>query len=70
MKFAGKLVTLASALALGGVACAQDDVVTVEMNTEAGAITIELYPRKAPVTVANFLHFMACSNAGCSFPEL
>lgn len=58
MKSAGRLATLAAALVLGSGACAQDDVVTVEMVTGAGAITIELYPDKAPVTVANFLRYV------------
>lgn len=50
---------LFAALMLGGAACAQDDdTVTVEMRTEAGDITIELYPDRAPVTVANFLRYV------------
>ncbi len=34
------------------------DTVTVVMNTSAGDIRIELYPRAAPVTVENFLRYV------------
>jgi len=59
MKKTGLPATLIAALMLCGAACAQDDdAVTVEMRTEAGDITIELYPDRAPVTVANFLRYV------------
>lgn len=59
MKKTGLPAALIAALTLGGAACAQDDdVVTVEMLTEAGDITIELYSDRAPVTVANFLRYV------------
>ena len=59
MNAARMSAALVAALMLGGAACAQDDdAVAVEMRTEAGIITIELYPDRAPVTVANFLRYV------------
>ena len=48
-----------AALALAA-ACSERaaDAPRVVMETEAGAIVIELYPDKAPLTVANFLHYV------------
>jgi peptidyl-prolyl cis-trans isomerase A (cyclophilin A) len=37
---------------------ARDSVVRVRIDTDAGAITAELNPSKAPVTVANFLRYV------------
>jgi len=37
---------------------AQDDAVQVIMKTTLGDMTVELYPDKAPVTVANFLKYV------------
>jgi peptidyl-prolyl cis-trans isomerase A (cyclophilin A) len=34
------------------------EVVTVQMQTSAGNITLELYPDAAPLTVANFLNYV------------
>ncbi len=34
------------------------ETVTVVMNTDAGDITLELYPKAAPVTTANFLKYV------------
>ena len=33
-------------------------IVRVDLNTGAGKIVVELYPDKAPITVANFLHYV------------
>lgn len=33
-------------------------IVRVDLNTGAGKIVLELYPDKAPITVANFLHYV------------
>ena len=59
MKAARLPAALLAVLMLGSAACAQDsDTVTVDMRTEAGDITIELYPGRAPVTVENFLRYV------------
>ena len=50
------LAVMAGALALGARAEAQNP--RVRIDTDAGAITVELYPDKAPVTVANFLKYV------------
>jgi peptidyl-prolyl cis-trans isomerase A (cyclophilin A) len=34
-------------------------IVRVDLDTTAGRIVLELYPDKAPITVANFLHYVA-----------
>lgn len=34
------------------------DALRIQIETGAGAITVELYPDKAPVTVANFLKYL------------
>jgi peptidyl-prolyl cis-trans isomerase A (cyclophilin A) len=51
-----KLFAILAALAISLPAWAADP--TVEMKTNYGAITIELYPEKAPKTVANFLQYV------------
>jgi peptidyl-prolyl cis-trans isomerase A (cyclophilin A) len=51
------LAFVAGALALGPRAEAQTNP-RVRIDTDAGAITVELYPDKAPVTVANFLRYV------------
>jgi cyclophilin family peptidyl-prolyl cis-trans isomerase len=51
-----KLFAIVAALALSLPAWAANP--TVEMKTNFGAITIELYPDKAPKTVANFLQYV------------
>jgi len=33
-------------------------IVRVDLDTTAGRIVVELYPDKAPITVANFLHYV------------
>src|ERR1700761_8405206 len=33
-------------------------IVRVDLETGAGKIVLELYPDKAPITVANFLHYV------------
>jgi peptidyl-prolyl cis-trans isomerase A (cyclophilin A) len=33
-------------------------IVRVDLDTKAGKIVLELYPDKAPITVANFLHYV------------
>ena len=50
-----KLFAVLAALAVTLPACAANPM--VEMKTNYGAITIELYPDKAPKTVANFLQY-------------
>ncbi len=39
-------------------ACSGDPTMTVMIQTELGDITLELYPEKAPITVANFLRYV------------
>ncbi|MBU1236155.1 MAG: peptidyl-prolyl cis-trans isomerase [Gammaproteobacteria bacterium] len=51
-----KLLAILAALALSLPAWAANP--TVEMKTTLGTITIELYPDKAPKTVANFLQYV------------
>jgi peptidyl-prolyl cis-trans isomerase A (cyclophilin A) len=51
-----KLFAILAALAISLPAWAANP--TVEMKTNYGAITIELYPEKAPKTVANFLQYV------------
>jgi cyclophilin family peptidyl-prolyl cis-trans isomerase len=50
-----RIVTLLFSLFLSGTALAADP--QVELKTGAGTIVIELYPDKAPKTVANFLQY-------------
>jgi len=49
---------LVFALALAAAAAAPADPVKVVMKTSKGEITLELYPAKAPITVANFLSYV------------
>lgn len=52
------LVTLlVTALGFSTTGLAASNAVTVELHTTKGKITLELYPDKAPVTVANFLKY-------------
>ena len=44
--------------ALSAAAVAATEPVHVRMLTDAGVIELELYPQQAPVTVANFLHYV------------
>ncbi len=53
------MATVVIGLSLSGVLQAQaQENPMVEMITTAGAITLELYPDKAPATVANFLAYV------------
>jgi peptidyl-prolyl cis-trans isomerase A (cyclophilin A) len=49
---------LSFAMADGSRAQSPPDPVTVEIRTELGSIRVELYPDKAPATVANFLRYV------------
>ena len=56
-------LTTAAAILIAGTgvgagAALADDARRVAMETEAGVIELELYPRAAPVTVANFLRYV------------
>jgi len=46
------------ASATGYDAGATPDTIRVEMTTEHGVITVDLYEEAAPLTVANFLHYV------------
>jgi len=46
------------AVAMLSAANVQAEVVEVTMETDLGPITLELYPDKAPITVANFLRYV------------
>lgn len=52
------LVYSLALVALGFAGPALSDNVKVKMDTNKGAVTIELYPDKAPETVKNFLHYV------------
>lgn len=45
-------------VAIGLVACASAKPMNVRLTTTAGSIRFELYPDRAPVTVANFLKYI------------
>ncbi|MCB1764193.1 MAG: peptidyl-prolyl cis-trans isomerase [Gammaproteobacteria bacterium] len=49
---------LAASLALGLVAAAAAETVSVAMKTSLGDLELELYPDQAPETVANFLRYV------------
>jgi cyclophilin family peptidyl-prolyl cis-trans isomerase len=51
-----RLLIFVAALLVAASALAQNPL--VEMKTSRGVITIELYPEKAPKTVANFLQYV------------
>ncbi len=47
-----------AAMFLSACGAPEEDVARVLVETEQGALTLELYPGKAPLTVANFLHYV------------
>ena len=49
---------IAASLALIGCTMTHDANPRVTLETSLGAITVELYPDKAPITVANFLRYV------------
>jgi peptidyl-prolyl cis-trans isomerase A (cyclophilin A) len=59
MNLRKRLGSLAAGLGLAACACTLPvHAQTVEIKTSMGAITAELYPDKAPKTVANFLQYV------------
>lgn len=56
-KFISSLLGLLAALFMATYTQAQDNP-KVELKTDLGSIIIELYPRKAPLTVQNFLQYV------------
>lgn len=54
----GRLAIAACAVVLAACARAGDSVETVRIKTDHGDIVVELYPDKAPATVANFLSYV------------
>lgn len=68
MRRIGLSCCLAAVTVLAMTACAPDSqdpsavddsrAVVVEIDTELGLLVVELYPSKAPVTVANFLRYV------------
>jgi peptidyl-prolyl cis-trans isomerase A (cyclophilin A) len=57
MKFWRGLVVMLAIGSVGGVLCGAENP-RIEMKTELGDILIEVYPDKAPITVANFLRYV------------
>lgn len=55
--FLSNILCLITALFIASHAQAQDNP-KVELKTDLGTIVIELYPRKAPLTVQNFLQYV------------
>lgn len=53
-----RLLAFVAVLALCAIAPAVAAPVRVLLRTEAGPITLELYPHRAPATVANFLAYV------------
>jgi peptidyl-prolyl cis-trans isomerase B (cyclophilin B) len=52
-------VLIIAGLSLAGLVSAQEkEASMVKLVTSAGTVTLELYPDKAPVTVANFLRYV------------
>jgi peptidyl-prolyl cis-trans isomerase B (cyclophilin B) len=59
MKHMKQTVLIIAGLCLAGLVSAQEkEAPMVKLETSAGTITLELYPDKAPVTVANFLRYV------------
>jgi len=54
-RYAGHIVAFVALFAAALGACAQSP--RVEIKTSMGSFVLELYPGKAPKTVANFLHY-------------
>lgn len=52
------LLTVALLLSHGGISLAQRSKPVVKLETSMGDIVLELYPDKAPATVANFLKYV------------
>ncbi|MGB5245452.1 MAG: peptidylprolyl isomerase [Woeseia sp.] len=52
------LTGVAALALLGSIVSAAEETLRVQMDTSAGPLLIELYPEKAPVTVANFLRYV------------
>lgn len=53
------LLSLVSALLIASAAAAQETAPHARIQTSMGDIVVELYPDKAPATVANFLQYAA-----------
>lgn len=53
-----KIAALVLAGALYSLSAAAEEVTKVLLSTEAGSIELELYPERAPKTVANFLAYV------------
>jgi peptidyl-prolyl cis-trans isomerase B (cyclophilin B) len=59
MKHMKQTVLIIVGLSLAGLVSAQEkEASMVKLVTSAGTVTLELYPDKAPVTVANFLRYV------------
>ena len=59
MKHLKQTVLIIAGLSLAGLVSAQEkEASMVKLVTSAGTVTLELYPDKAPVTVANFLRYV------------
>lgn len=59
MKHMKQTVLIIAGLSLAGLVSAQEkEASMVKLVTSAGTVTLELYPDKAPVTVANFLRYV------------
>ena len=57
-KYFHVLLTALLAFAFSQIAAAEDANPKVRFETDAGAVVIELYPTKAPKSVANFLQYV------------
>lgn len=53
-----KFLALLGLLTLSGAVQAENDRPRVELTTDEGAIVLELFPDKAPITVSNFLQYV------------
>ena len=49
--------TILSSLIIFVLACYSENNPTIIMETSLGTITLELFPKKAPTTVKNFLSY-------------